>query len=272
MDMRIFKHWIRERRTGLLFGDPIGGVVFGGSDTSAEAARLDLDRRWSNVLSGEARGVAAHGAGYEADIREELLERLGAGAAITRNRYGAEILNCEGDVFVDVDWHPVTWWEVLIGRRKIDSAERLRRMLPFLHSIARKGTAGIRGIRVYETPRGMRLVLECGERAARSPVVAAAMEAVRSDHLYSTLCQKQNCFRARLTAKPSRLGMRSLNQGWPLDAAGLVVREQWVREYRGQAGKHAACRYVETLGHLATTATIELHDDRSGALTSLPLA
>lgn len=270
--MRIFRYWIKERREGLRDGVQVQGVVYGGSDLSMQAARDDLDGRWQQVLRGAFRGSQSLDQGYESDILEEVVHRYGPDVVVTRNRYGAEILNCKRTVFVDVDWHPRTWREILFGTKKISAEERVRRTLPFFQKVVSQRVQGIRGIRVYETPRGMRVVLNCGSSDPRSPEVQAAMNAVHSDHLYQILCEKQNCFRARLTAKPSRMQMRSLNQIWPVDQELLIVRQAWVAEYRANASKYAACRYLETIGEASRSEAIELHDSLSGALSGKPLA
>lgn len=270
--MRIFRYWVKERREGLRNGVQVEGVVYGGSDLSVQAARVDLDGRWQQVLSGAFRGSQSLDQGYESDILEEVVHRYGPDVVVTRNRHGAEILNCKGAVFVDVDWFPRTWSEILFGKKNISGEERVRRTLQFFHKVVAQKAQGIQGLRVYETPRGMRVVLNCGASDPRSPVVRVAMDAVHSDHLYQILCEKQNCFRARLTAKPSRMKMRSLNQMWPVDRESQMVREAWAAEYKASASRYAACRYIETIGGVMGSDAIELHDSLSGAHSSKPLA
>ena len=82
------------------------------------------------------------------------------------------------------------------------------------------------------------------------------------------MCLNQRCFRARLSAKPWRIGitthLRPRPGVWPVDAARLPLRQAWVDHYERQAAAYAACRFVDTLGSgmvdLRVQPVVELHD------------
>jgi hypothetical protein len=135
-------------------------------------------------------------------------------------------------------------------------------------------------LRVYSTPCGMRLLATHQLFEPSDREVKQLFDAVRADPVYVRMCVDQRCFRARLTAKPWRIGihqhMRPRPGVWPVDPARVGLREQWVAHYEERAQGYAACRFVESLGsgvvHSELVQVIQLHDDQSRALSSLPLA
>jgi hypothetical protein len=114
--MKLYRHWV-ERTC------EIAGTTFrfrDGSNVSAAEAEAKIDRRVEllrrtfgrSLTEGESEAVreAMKYIGgrtpegeYEAAIREEVLEEPEPRNAITRNYYGAEVLNSEDTCFVDVD-------------------------------------------------------------------------------------------------------------------------------------------------------------------------
>lgn len=136
-------------------------------------------------------------------------------------------------------------------------------------------------LRVYRTPAGLRLMAVHQRLSPDDAEVQALFRRSQTDPLYQRMCQRQRCFRARLSAKPWRIGiserLRPRGGGWPLDAERLSARQRWVERYRHKAAQYAACHYVCTIGSSAIDPTIaelvRLHDERCQSLrTDLPLA
>ncbi len=135
-------------------------------------------------------------------------------------------------------------------------------------------------LRIYETPAGYRVLATHQTFAPQSAEVAAAFKALGTDAIYAQMCIKQNCFRARLTAKPWRIGiyenLRPRPGVWPVQPQYLPAREAWVRDYEAKAKAFAACKFVEKIGsgvlHADVAATVELHDALCGANSGLPIA
>lgn len=135
-------------------------------------------------------------------------------------------------------------------------------------------------LRVYRTPAGFRVLAAHSTFAANQPEVAECFSRLGVDSVYRRMCLNQQCFRARLTAKPWRAGveghMRPRPGVWPIKPEQLPVRAAWVAEYERAASGFAACRFVETLGsgivHPEVRPVIELHDALSRANSELPLA
>jgi hypothetical protein len=136
------------------------------------------------------------------------------------------------------------------------------------------------GLRVYRTPAGFRVLASHATFNANQREVAECFSSLRVDSVYRRMCQNQQCFRARLTAKPWRAGisahMRPRPGVWPVKAEQMPVRAAWVAEYERVARGFAACRFIETLGNAAVHPDVrpvfELHDSMSGAHSELPLA
>lgn len=267
-----------------------------------------LARREPRVPYNGAEGVP---------IREEVVERHGA-SVITRNAYGARCLNTPDVLFVDIDFQQgpsqrfaqglfaaIALPALLLGWL-LQSATLLAALLCLalfvasvlperLHGLflAFHGGAGALArrrvgrflaahpewnLRLYRTPAGMRVLATQRTFASDDPAVAACFAALGADPLYARMCLRQRCFRARLSAKPWRIGIagrRGLGH-WPVAAERLPLRRHWVERYEARAQDYAACRFVESLGSgvidPAVAAVLRLHDELSGAGSQRPLA
>lgn len=253
-------------------------------------------------------------------IREEVLARHGE-HVITRNAYGAHCLNSPNALFADIDFTteksatsvfltfavlaaltiPVgTYyksWGVSLTLLLVSLvvAGSMAELVIRLIAKARGGqerTAQRRladfvaqnptwGIRVYRTPAGLRLLVTHQTFEATSTEVQRFFKAVSADPMYIRMCTNQRCFRARLTAKPWRIGiaahMRPRPGIWPVRAQHMAVRNAWIANYETKAADFAACRFIGSLGsgivHASIAPVIDLHDSASGALAdSMPLA
>jgi hypothetical protein len=94
------------------------------------------------------------------------------------------------------------------------------------------------------------------------------------------MCQKQHCFRARVSAKPWRIGIvahiKPRPGVWPVNPERLPDRERWVREYEHAAAGYAACRFLESFGRGPIDRDVDevrrLHDELCRADRDMPLA
>lgn len=268
--MRIFRIWTQERCSYSHGGVQFEGGVFGGSNESVEAAREDARRRWTGVCERIAGAGVRRPADYEADIREEVLRSVDGEAVVTRNRYGAEILNCPQTVIVDIDHAPrgilsLFFKSKSIGKIRDRAAARLK-------SAIETRKLGISGARVYFTPNGVRAILRTTATDPRSEEIQTLMRWLGVDRLYAALCKRQGCYRARLTPKPGRIGLKSLRQAWPLSEEQLAARADWVALYDAKRVEFSACQFQTTFGDPPSSPVVTLHDELSGALRSLPIA
>jgi hypothetical protein len=135
-------------------------------------------------------------------------------------------------------------------------------------------------VRVYKTPLGLRLLATHRLFDPLEQEVVKSFQRLEVDVLYARMCERQRCFRARVSAKPWRAGVTDHLQPrpgvWPVQAERMRERGAWVARYELAAKSFSACRYVQTLGsgrvHPTIKSVIELHDRLSGATTNLPIA
>lgn len=135
-------------------------------------------------------------------------------------------------------------------------------------------------LRVYRTPAGLRLLALHRLFDPRDPAVSTAFEALGVDPIYARMCRNQNCFRARVSPKPWRLGMQRLrapySAAWRPEHADLPARRAWIADYERASAGFAACRFVETLGQGRVDSAAErvqrLHDQMCQAERELRLA
>ena len=137
------------------------------------------------------------------------------------------------------------------------------------------------GVRVYRTPAGLRLLATHRAFDPAEPEVTEFFQAVGADPMYVTMCRNQHCFRARLSAKPWRIGMQGHLKPrpgvWPVNPDHLPERTAWLDAYDARASAYAACRFETTLGHkpvaLSIASVVDLHDELAQATrANLPLA
>lgn len=94
------------------------------------------------------------------------------------------------------------------------------------------------------------------------------------------MCLNQHCFRARVSAKPWRIGIgdhiRPRPGTWPVSPERLPERRAWLERYDHAAAGFAACRFIESLGKGASVpaaqAVRQLHDELCRAHAKLPIA
>ena len=135
-------------------------------------------------------------------------------------------------------------------------------------------------LRLYRTPAGLRALAMHRAFDPAEPAVTECFQALGADTVYARMCRNQHCFRARLSAKPWRIGilepLRPRPGVWPVAPDRLPARDAWVAGYEQAAARHAACHFLEALGsdavHSAALAVQEVHDAETGAHTDLPLA
>ena len=136
-------------------------------------------------------------------------------------------------------------------------------------------------LRLYRTPAGLRVLAMHRTFDPQDADAEILFKALQADHLYSVMCKVQHCFRARLTAKPWRIGIsrriRPPVAAWSAEQAALPERLAWIADYEAKAAGFAACRFLRALGDTAAVdpraeQVRALHDDMARAGSALPLA
>src|SRR4029079_19661235 len=100
--MKIYRYWVTEKQKILIEGVEQEITCYGGSNRSTEEARSRA-REKAEKIKRKIKGERHLFDAYEAEIREEILQIIDDHSAITRNRYGAQILNVEKLLILDID-------------------------------------------------------------------------------------------------------------------------------------------------------------------------
>ena len=167
-------------------------------------------------------------------------------AVLTRNSYGATVLNSESVLFGDIDI-PEPGFVVRLMRwlriRQLDKAGYLARIEHY------QKANPAHTFRVYETSAGLRFVITSQAFEADSPAVKALFADLGVDPLYMTLCRQQTCFRARLTPKPWRIGLDRPASRFPRDARSEQRDfEGWLRRYERASAGVGVVKLLATFG------------------------
>lgn len=104
---------------------------------------------------------------------------------------------------------------------------------------------------IYETPAGLRLLALHQSFNPADPQTVSLMEHLNADPIYAAMCRRQNCFRARVSAKPWRIPDMERMRGpvWPVEGMeAMEKRRIWTQEYHPRAQEFAACAFIEYVG------------------------
>ena len=167
---------------------------------------------------------------------ELVIELIKARKAwIVRNHRGRNVLITPGSLpMIDIDFKDHRGLEKLAS-----NDEMLMTWLKCRHQQLQNPHR----LRVYRTQAGVRLLVESGKMLPRSAAFATLAKNLGCDSLYLALCQKQNCYRIRLTPKI----------------------------YYYHAIRPRACRFIGILGEDLKSCNevqslIQIHDIYTGAL------
>ena len=90
------------------------------------------------------------------------------------------------------------------------------------------------------------------------------MDEFNCDPLYALLCNKQGCYRARLTPKPSRMKLKGYKVKYPREGDDSEF-QSWVSEYENMSRSFSVCKLIEQVGaSYSMNDVVMLHDDVTG--------
>ena len=192
---------------------------------------------------------------YESDgvICEEIVDEVTSAsgeqlAVVSRNSYGALVLNTRDLFIADVDRPHVRvgflgMLKRTFGRAKENSDSESDATLSRIKDWANRDQT--LGVRVYETAAGYRVIITNRTYDAASQSTTEYFSQLKSDPLYIRLCRSQNCFRARLTPKPWRIGIENPPRCFPREEESQRSQfESWNQRYTQAASKFAVCKLV----------------------------
>lgn len=251
-------------------------------------------------------------------IREEVISHHDD-AVITRNSYGALCINTPDVLFADVDFESeassrLMWisFAILVVTAVAGGLSLLSwKMVALLAFIAalftqtlagaiHRATLAARGgheniamrairnfsnkhpewnLRIYKTPMGYRVLAMHRTFDPRGDDTHAFLKEINADTNYGRMCSNQNCFRARISPKPWRIGISRMGPRpgvWPIKSEHMAARQQWVAAYEEAARNFASCKYIAHLGsesvHPKAEAIRALHDHYCRAEQNMALA
>jgi len=206
------------------------------------------------------------------EIREEILRIIDDHLSITRNRYGASILNTENMMILDID-KP----RMIIGdlfKRKNAQLAKVR-IFNTVRKLAATPKYKEYSFRLYETYQGSRVIVLGKDFDPRDRETKRMMDEFNCDPLYTFLCIRQGCYRARLTPKPYRMKMRGYKVKFPREGDDSEF-QQWLSQYELNSrnfNDFNAGRFIEQIGmNHCLSDVIRLHDEMTGINFRQPLA
>ncbi len=277
--MRFPKHWTRaQNERGTV-------TARGWSETSMAEAVENAQRRLQRILNALATDRPLDHYEYVIDgvICEEVIEEVIDGgepiAVISRNSYGATVMNTPKMMFIDIDVPQPRLGGCLLGwlrRRPPDQPTPEESHLQRLRQWQQENPGY--SFRVYRTHSGIRAIVINREFSAVDTEVLRVLDELESDRLYRRLCVAQECFRARLSPKPWRVGISSTP---PAKFPFRSPQEEkafhaWHDDYVRRSKDYCVCEYLETVGAAPIAAglrqLVDRHDASCCSDRALPLA
>ena len=282
--MKVWRYWLTETRELSCMGESgepfeCSFRVTAGSRISESEAKERLEAIFAELAEWESRdgkyddeAVAEHrrrlcelhgwfeDGEYARPICEPVVYEQDSLNVVTRNRYGAEVLNSEETCFIDIDHVRRTFgelWRALFGGARSQEDVLAARMEALL---SQSENADL-GFRLYKTAAGFRLAVEGRRLEPDGPRARTLMGFFNADRLYANLCVSQKCYRARLTPKPWRMKMKRYEGG-----------DSWIEEYDRRRKDYAVCKFVCAKGRRLDSSAIALHDEKTLCESGLPLA
>lgn len=270
-------------------------VAWGGAPRHRAEAWAAAQERLARAIRRVSEGVGGDPGAYDydADLREEILQEMPAGggdppAIVTRNRYGAEVLATADVPIIDIDVvedgaaRPVRrgllgWiWAAITSPERdlheVPAAPTRSAALDRIRDIANR-QPGL-GLRVYATRAGFRVFVLSERVRPRESRATELFLALGADPLYVRLCRVQDCYRARLTPKPWRIGAPSFPAAFPNPAPWQVEAQmRWLDTYYAASASYSTCALVEEHGppprDPVVHSIISLHDVRAAGANPL---
>jgi hypothetical protein len=268
--MKIYKYWATEKQKILIDGVEQDITCYGGSNVSVDEARIRAKEKAEKVKR-KIKGEKHLFDEYEVEIREEILRILDDHSAITRNRYGAQVLNTENLMILDID-KPKSSSGLAGLFKKKDTRPPKEQIFDAVRQLAITPKYKEYGFRIYETFQGARVIVSGRDFDPHAVETKRIMDEFNCDPLYITLCIKQKCYRARLTPKPYRMNMRRYKVQFPREGDDPVLQE-WLAEYERESRNFNTCRFIEQVGaRHSMNDVVQLHDEITGANFRQPLA
>ncbi|MEM9944190.1 MAG: hypothetical protein AAF939_21725 [Planctomycetota bacterium] len=283
--MKFFRFWgFANSDSQTKFGEHI--TTWGCSNESLEEAIANANRRANQLVQKVNHPEPGLYEQYtHGPLREEIIEEFAAPdsqsnepfAIISRNNYGALILNTSNLLFADIDSARPSWkasggfFSRLFGGSSPDPTNQL---IEKIENLCRK-SSGL-GMRLYRTKAGFRVMVTSRTFDPMSSETNQILKKLGSDRLYEQLCHRQECFRARLSPKPWRMDFTRPAFRFPYMDYAQKYMDDWVEKYVQLSANYATCALIGNFGsrqyHPVADTIVRLHDFYALSDNDLPLA
>lgn len=268
--MRYYRYWAKANSTRLGPNNfPVRAWGYS-NESQADAEQLALQRADMKISELAQRPSAQEAYGYGLDaLPEQLIEELSLNeqvvAIITRNNYGSLVLNTGNVLFADIDRPEPSlgFWgglKTMFGSKPDDSPNIPAvdpDLLEQIHNLCEENPDF--GLRLYKTKAGYRAAITHTEFEPGSNEANQLLERLGSDKLYIQLCERQSCFRARLTPKPWRIRMSAPPTRFPFQTPRHQQWfEDWVVKYEKASEDYSICIPVGEFGNPRIADSVEL--------------
>lgn len=213
-------------------------------------------------------------------MREEIIEEKkipedGISYIITRNSYGALVLNSAGIMFIDIDQTETGFLEKLLSMVGLGSSEPHSKILSRINSWLNERPTW--GMRLYETFKGYRIIVTHDIFDPNDKETLSGLMKLGADDLYIKLCTVQECFRARLSPKPWRIGMAIPPGKYPREKDDDInFFSSWLKEYDKLSAGFSVCSFIGQYGvkylNKEAEQIVSIHDRLCKVESDLPLA
>ena len=286
--MNFPRYWAKDSYTGTLPNGKTGTfAAFGWSSTSLEDAKRVGRERAKRLVENGFPASRKTDYDYEGtSFREEVVDSLTVGdaeiAVISRNRYGALVLNTDKVMFADIDFPSVVstgfWDSLVLLFSPSKKAERMKIVKDISMEEIRKWFEqnSSRSFRLYRTYAGFRLLFTDTTYDPTAEDSKRILRELMADHLYCTLTERKKCFRARLGPKPWRCNSDRPPSSFPWASAEEENEYRvWEEKYSEISEKYSTCEFVEEFGIPSGNPVIQRvvdYHDKAAIQNGKPLA
>ncbi|WP_064608896.1 hypothetical protein [Photobacterium sp. J15] len=276
--MKFAKYWEKQDVTvsEKVFGKDVISV-WGASNESSQAAKENAEKRLA-AMQTFFGGDFDKNDEYEywVDfVKEEIIDEIKSNdgrvlAILSRNSYGATVLNTDSVLFGDIDVPPSSFIDRILGKFGKSQKDKTY----YLKNIERyQENHPDLSFKVYETHSGLRFIVTNRTFSPEDSVVREMFTDLNVDPLYMRLCQQQECFRARLSPKPWRVAVERPSSRYPrVNGKEQQEFQQWLDKYHASSLNNAVTKYLASFGsgklHPDIQIITELHDRYSCSISA----